>query len=34
MRPMNSPTRVNKLLAYPRANADNPVIPDRRSGFM
>jgi hypothetical protein len=21
------PARVNKLLAYPRANADNPVVP-------
>jgi hypothetical protein len=25
--PMYSPSRVNKLLAYPRADADNPVIP-------
>jgi hypothetical protein len=33
IRPMFSPARVNKLLAYPRANADNPAVPDRRFGF-
>jgi hypothetical protein len=27
IRPMYSPARVNKLLAYPRANADNPIVP-------
>jgi hypothetical protein len=29
IRPMYSPARVNKLLAYPRANADNPAVPGR-----
>jgi hypothetical protein len=24
---MYSPARINKLLVYPRANADNPVVP-------
>jgi hypothetical protein len=30
---MFSPARVSKSLAYPRANADNPAVPDRRSGL-
>jgi hypothetical protein len=33
IRSMISPARVNKSLAYPRANADKPVVPDRRSGL-
>jgi hypothetical protein len=26
---MFSPVRISKLLTYPRANADNPAVPDR-----
>jgi hypothetical protein len=33
IRPMFSPARINKLLAYPWANADNLAVPDRRSYF-
>jgi hypothetical protein len=33
IRPILSPARVNKLLVYPRAIADNPVVRDRRSSF-